>query len=55
MNPKLARYETIKRFTILPEELSVDAGELTATMKIKRPMVNARYQASIEKTYADVS
>lgn len=54
VNPNLARYETIKRFEILPEELSVQAGELTATLKIKRSVVNARHRARIEKIYADV-
>ncbi|MCK6547887.1 long-chain fatty acid--CoA ligase [Myxococcota bacterium] len=51
VNPKLAQYETIKRFEILPAELSEAAGELTPTMKIKRKVVNARHSATIERMY----
>lgn len=53
VNGKLAQYETIKRFEILPEELSEAAGELTPTMKIKRKVVNARYAAQIERLYEE--
>ena len=52
VNRNLARYETIKRFSLLPRELSVEAGELTPTLKIKRKVVAARYQAQIEAMYA---
>jgi long-chain acyl-CoA synthetase len=51
VNPKLARYETIKRFEILPEELTEENGALTPTMKIKRKVVNQRYAALIAKMY----
>jgi long-subunit acyl-CoA synthetase (AMP-forming) len=51
VNPRLARYETIKRFEILPRELSEEAGEMTPTMKIKRKVVNQRYATLIEKMY----
>ena len=52
VNSGLARYETIKRFTVLPRELSIEEGELTPTMKLKRRVVNDRYAAEIEKLYA---
>ncbi|MCC7384624.1 MAG: AMP-binding protein [Deltaproteobacteria bacterium] len=51
VNPKLARYETIKRFEILPDELSEDRGEMTPTLKIKRKVVGQRYAAQIERMY----
>lgn len=51
VNSKLAHYETIKRFEILPAELSEGEGELTPTMKIKRKVVNSRHAALIEKMY----
>jgi long-chain acyl-CoA synthetase len=51
INARLAQYETIKRFEILPAELSEAAGEMTPTMKIKRKVVNSRYSALIEKMY----
>lgn len=44
----LADYEHVKRFAILSNELSVEAGELTATLKIKRNVVARNYQAIIE-------
>lgn len=53
INAKLAQYETIKRFEILPAELSEAAGEMTPTMKIKRKAVNSRHSALIEKMYQD--
>ncbi len=52
VNRDLARYETIKRFHLLPHELTVEDGELTPTLKIKRKVVAARYGAEIEALYA---
>lgn len=51
VNPKLARYETIKRVALLPQELTVETGELTPTMKVKRRVVNERYADLIETMY----
>jgi len=50
-NNKVARYQTIKKFEVLPHMLSVEAGELTPTLKVKRNVINARYQAIIEGMY----
>lgn len=50
-NSKVARYQTIKKFTILPHELTVDGGEMTATMKLKRKPINERYAREIEAMY----
>lgn len=47
----LADYEHVKRFAILSNELSVEAGELTATLKIKRNVVARNYQPLIENLY----
>jgi long-subunit acyl-CoA synthetase (AMP-forming) len=52
VNSTLARYETIKKFVILPEELSIEAGELTPTMKLKRRVVTQKFAAEIEGLYA---
>jgi len=52
VNATLARYETIKKFKILPRELSIDEGELTPTMKLKRRVVNQKFADEIEKLYA---
>ena len=51
-NNKVARYQTIKKFEVLPHMLSVEAGELTPTLKVKRNVINDNYQAIIEGMYA---
>jgi long-subunit acyl-CoA synthetase (AMP-forming) len=50
-NQKVARYQTIKKFEVLPHMLSVEAGELTPTLKVKRNVINDNYQAIIEGMY----
>jgi long-subunit acyl-CoA synthetase (AMP-forming) len=52
VNTTLARYEQIKKFIVLPRELSIDEGELTPTMKLKRRVVNQKFAEEIEKLYA---
>lgn len=50
-NHKLAPFETIKRFAILDEDFSVESGELTPTLKIRRDVVAAKYRDVLEKLY----
>ncbi len=50
-NKKVARYQTIKKFEVLPHMLSVEGGELTPTMKVKRNVINEKYASVIEKMY----
>jgi len=52
VNQGLARYETIKRIAILPRELSVEAGEITPTLKLKRRAIHERHKDVIEALYA---
>jgi long-chain acyl-CoA synthetase len=49
---QLAEYERIKHFAILDHDLSVDSGELTATMKIKRNVIAEKYAETLENLYA---
>lgn len=49
---QLAEYEQVKRFRILPYDLSVDSGELTATLKVKRAAIAKKYVNLIEELYA---
>ena len=49
----LAHYEQVKRFILLPKPFSMENGELTNTLKIKRGVVYEHYAAQIEKMYAD--
>jgi long-chain acyl-CoA synthetase len=48
---KLARFEQIKRFTLIPNEFTQEGGELTPTLKIKRKNVQEKYGDLIEKMY----
>ncbi|MGB7210968.1 MAG: long-chain fatty acid--CoA ligase [Pyrinomonadaceae bacterium] len=50
---KLAKYETVKKIVLLENELTVESGELTPTLKIKRRVVNDKYKDVIDKIYAD--
>jgi long-chain acyl-CoA synthetase len=52
-NERLARYEQIRKFAILPAELSVDGGELTPTLKVKRREVDRKYAEVIEGMYGE--
>ncbi len=52
-NRELASFETVKRFHILPRDLSIEAGELTPTLKIRRRVVYERYRAEIDALYAE--
>jgi len=53
VNKKLARYETIKKFAILPHEFSVETGELTPTLKYKRKVIQEKYQDILDRFYVD--
>jgi len=55
VNEKLARVQTIKKFVIVPTEFSIEGGELTPTMKVKRKVVNEKYKAEIESMYAEAA
>ncbi len=52
-NSKVARYQTIKKIQILPTVFSVDGGELTPTLKVKRNIVNEKYATEIAAFYAE--
>ena len=47
----LAGFEKIKRFTLLPHEFSMETGELTNTLKLRRPVIARRYAREIEDMY----
>jgi long-chain acyl-CoA synthetase len=51
VNQKFAKVEHIRKFTILPRELTIDDGELTPTLKIKRRIVNSNWADVIEAMY----
>lgn len=49
---ELHDYERVRRIALLPEDFSIDSGELTPTLKIKRGVVDERYRAQIDELYA---
>ena len=49
----LAHYEKVKRFVLLPESFSMEKGELTNTLKVKRRVVYEKYAKEIEQMYAE--
>lgn len=53
LQQQLAHYEQVKRFTLLPHHLSMEKGELTNTLKIRRRVLNENYKAEIDKMYED--
>ncbi|HET6528138.1 MAG TPA: long-chain fatty acid--CoA ligase [Balneolaceae bacterium] len=53
VNRQLSPWETIKKFVLLKEPFSIESGEITPTLKVKRPVVKERYKDEIESMYAD--
>jgi long-chain acyl-CoA synthetase len=51
----LAQFERPKKIALLSEELTVDAGLLTPTFKVKRRLVEQRFRQLIESLYAEVA
>jgi long-chain acyl-CoA synthetase len=51
-NSNYARVEQVKKFTILDHDLSVESGELTPTLKVKRNVINDRYEELFESLYS---
>jgi long-chain acyl-CoA synthetase len=51
LNSHLAKYETVKRFVVLDKEFTVEEGDLTPSLKVKRKHVCARHKAELESLY----
>jgi long-chain acyl-CoA synthetase len=52
VNENLAQFETIKKFLLVPDEFTVADGQLTASMKMRRRVIEERYRAQIEALFA---
>ena len=53
MNSRLERWETVKKFVVLPRDLSVEEGDLTPSMKVRRKVVERKYMDELDKLYVD--
>ncbi|MFE7931960.1 AMP-dependent synthetase/ligase [Streptomyces sp. NPDC057456] len=52
LNEGLQRWQTIKKFRLLPRDLDVEHGEITPSLKLKRPVVEREYKHLIDEMYA---
>lgn len=52
-NPLFSHVEQVKKFTLLPAEWTIDTGELTPSLKIKRKAIETKYNDVIERMYSD--
>ncbi|MEU0128873.1 MULTISPECIES: long-chain fatty acid--CoA ligase [unclassified Streptomyces] len=52
LNEGMQRWQTIKKFRLLPRDLDIEHGELTPSLKLKRPVVEREYQGLIDDMYA---
>ncbi|MFJ9035859.1 AMP-dependent synthetase/ligase [Streptomyces sp. NPDC102406] len=52
LNEGLQRWQTIKKFKLLPRDLDVEHGELTPSLKLKRPVVEREYKELLDEMYA---
>lgn len=53
LTPNLARYEKIKKVALLENEFTIEGGELTPTLKVKRRVIDEKYRDVIERLYAE--
>ncbi len=53
LQKELAKFEQVKKFKLLPKAFSMDDGELTPTLKLRRKVINDKYQDEIEEMYDD--
>lgn len=50
---EFSRFEKVKRFTLLPKQFSMEAGEITSTLKLKRKVIQEKYKHLIDSMYKD--
>jgi long-subunit acyl-CoA synthetase (AMP-forming) len=51
VNSELARVQTVKRFAVIPNEFTVEGGELTPTMKLRRKVIGEKYREVIQRLF----
>jgi long-chain acyl-CoA synthetase len=53
VNATLPSYETLKQFRVLPRDLTIEDGEITPTLKVKRRVVQRTYESVIDSMYSE--
>ncbi len=53
LNRELSPYERVKRIALLPAEFTIESGELTPTLKVKRKIVEQKWRAEIDRIYEE--
>ena len=53
LTQELSQYEKVKRIALLENEMTVEGGELTPTLKVRRKIVDQKYKSVIDKLYDD--
>ena len=53
LQQQLAHYEQVKRITLIAHHFSMESGELTNTLKLRRPVIYKNFKDVIDKMYAD--
>jgi long-chain acyl-CoA synthetase len=51
LNATLARHETLKKFVVLPKDLTLEEGDLTPSLKLKRKVVEQKYKDLLDGLY----
>jgi long-chain acyl-CoA synthetase len=52
VNKQLAPFEQVRKYRVLPREFSIEEGEVTATMKVRRARALANFKTEVEELYA---
>jgi long-chain acyl-CoA synthetase len=55
VNARLPRHEQVKRFVLLPRDFSLEGGELSPSLKLRRRVIHEKYKDKIERMYADAA
>jgi long-chain acyl-CoA synthetase len=55
VNARLSKFETVKKFAVLPHDFTIEGGELTSTMKVRRKIVEQKYRELIDGLYGESS
>ena len=53
LNQELAHFETLKKILIVPDEFTVEAGEMTPSLKLRRRVIEQKYKPQIDAMYAE--